>query len=135
MRVRNEPCSVSERVDWSNPDGSARPVILGIGTSGVLLCETPIIRGKLAGQIATGTDAGYRRHMAAGEEPCDACREASRRASAKLRRKHRGSQGMGLVRKTPVSAPVKVTCKSCGRRANANVKLLKSWNGVCGECS
>ncbi len=39
-----------------------------------MVCETPISRGPLKGQIATGTLAGYSRHVNAKEAACPDCR-------------------------------------------------------------
>lgn len=42
-----------------------------------LVCAAPITRGPSAGQSATGTAAGSRRHYREGEPPCDPCRRAN----------------------------------------------------------
>lgn len=43
-----------------------------------MICEKPINRGPNKGQPATGTDTGYKRHRAHGQQPCKACAEAHR---------------------------------------------------------
>ena len=43
-----------------------------------MICATPITKGPRVGQTATGTTAGYSRHIEAGEPACDACAAAWR---------------------------------------------------------
>lgn len=43
----------------------------------MLICEAPLIRGLMAGHPATGTHAGYYRHLRAGEPACEACLAAT----------------------------------------------------------
>jgi 5-methylcytosine-specific restriction endonuclease McrA len=42
----------------------------------VLVCASPLTRGPLKGQPATGTRAGFRRHERAAEQSCDPCESA-----------------------------------------------------------
>ena len=41
-----------------------------------MICATPIMKGPRVGQTATGTTAGYSRHIEAGEAACDDCAAA-----------------------------------------------------------
>lgn len=55
-----------------------------------MICATPIMKGPRAGQTATGTTAGYSRHIEAREPACDACAAAWR--TRKTRGRNTGSE-------------------------------------------
>lgn len=56
-------------------------------------CVAPFVRGPRKGQPATGTNAGWRRHRKAKEDPCSACHEGRLAYVAKWRAKNKDKTG------------------------------------------
>lgn len=70
-----------------------------------------------------GTTAAYRRHLRAGEKPCDACRKAAYRAETSRRRPY--AQAPELFRgKTPIVIDPAVPYRYRARRYAWAVRVL-----------
>lgn len=94
-----------------------------------VICEAPITRGPRKGQSATGTWAGYQRHLRANERACDPCQGAVARYSQGERYNDAPQPNAGVKnvdRHTGRSkmATVLVTCLMCRRRAMVPRKLV-----------
>jgi WhiB family transcriptional regulator, redox-sensing transcriptional regulator len=80
-------CGGCHAVDWCREQGEALRAdghrLFGVwsGVDHGMAHGSPAHEGARQSETRCGTEAGYKRHLRLGEKSCEACREASNRAS------------------------------------------------------